>query len=93
MSSQTADILCGRCKVVVKGPAEPGPNDMVTCPRCGRSDTFKSALKSAGEFLEDSVGEALFKDIKSSFRGVSGVQVSQCPRPHRSYRFIPGPKK
>jgi hypothetical protein len=33
-------IICGACLARVHSPTDPGPEDLISCPQCGASDTW-----------------------------------------------------
>lgn len=60
------EIMCSCCRrKKFEIPANPKPNDMVTCARCGASARYKdiqaSAVKQAEKAVEKSLRDALKK--------------------------------
>lgn len=88
MSGDTATILCGSCKVPVEGPADPQPQDTITCPRCGRHDSFKNVMASVERHATDLIGNNFHDRLSSSMRGNKFVKVKSKRIPKRSHPFI-----
>jgi hypothetical protein len=88
MRSDTATILCGSCKVPVEGPADPNPQDTITCPRCGRHDSFQNVMASVTQHATDLMGNNLHDSFARSMRGNKFVKVTSKRIPQRSYPFI-----
>ena len=83
-----ATILCGKCKVPVKGPSQPNASDILSCPECELSDTFEVAMKDATAFAEDHVAGQVRATLKRATAGRKNVKFKPGNRPTRSYRFI-----
>ena len=45
----TKTIECRDCKVAAKTVSNPQDNDMVTCTRCGASDTYENVMRLVSE--------------------------------------------
>jgi hypothetical protein len=77
------EILCGKCRTAVEGPAEPAPDDVVTCPSCGRSARFDDAVAEASAYFESAMAE--FEELLWNWkrRAADGKPVDE-----REYRFI-----
>lgn len=58
---KTIQVLCGRCRVPLEGPAEPTPDDRYACPVCGEGDRFEVVMsevtQSVAEVTKPTVGE------------------------------------
>lgn len=65
----TAKIECGKCRVPLRGPANPKPDDLLTCPRCGGQIKTKQAVEQAKKLVGASV-EKMLKDVfrKAGFK-------------------------
>lgn len=88
MANETVTVLCGRCKVGVDGPPNPKPQDTITCPKCGRSDSFKNVMASVEKFSTDLLQKKMSEGFKRAFSGSKGVKFTAKPVPSRSYPFI-----
>lgn len=88
MAGDTATILCGSCKVPVEGPADPKPQDTITCPRCGRHDSFKNVMASINRHATDLLGNQLQEGIARAARGNKFMKFESKSIPKRSYPFI-----
>lgn len=88
MSKDTHTILCGKCRVPVKGPSDPKDHDMITCPTCGRSDNFKNVMRSVIAFVEETAGRYLQESIGKAARGSKLLKVTSKPIPKGSHPFI-----
>lgn len=88
MTTQTTSILCGSCRVPVKGPAEPKEQDAITCPSCGRSDNFKNVMASVHASVQELAGNALQKIIRESVGRSKVIQVKTKPIPKGDYPFV-----
>ncbi len=60
----TATITCGKCRVPLKGPSNPKPNDLLTCPQCGSQIETKAAVEQARKLI----GAEVEKTLKDAFR-------------------------
>lgn len=83
-------LLCGSCKVPAETVANAKPSDPVTCPKCGRTDRYETAMKSGGEYLASQVGDAITQGFLKANRPGSMIKFSAKPRPRRSFRWIIG---
>jgi len=88
MANQETTILCGRCKIAVEGPAEPKPQDVIACPRCGRRDSFQNTLRSVEAHTLDLTEGKAEETFAGAFRRSKYVEFTQKPRPKRVYPFI-----
>ena len=88
MSSSSHTILCGSCRVAVEGPSDPKHDDMITCPKCGRSDNFENVAASVKAFVEEMAGRSLQETIRKSFRGSKIIKVTTKPLPKGNHAFL-----
>lgn len=88
MGNSTVKILCGSCKVGLEGPANAKDHDVLACPRCGRSDTFKNVMGEVTKHAEEVTARMVQKTLSSTFGGSKNTKFSHNPIPHRSYRFV-----
>lgn len=88
MAGQIATILCGSCKVPVEGPEEPKPQDLIACPRCGRSDSFETVVASVSQYSRDFVEQHLVDELQRTASRSKFLQFQGKGVPIRSYAFI-----
>ena len=88
MTDDIQSALCGKCRVPIKGPANPKPNDIFACPKCGRSAKLKDVTASIKSFLEEAAGRHLQESMRQSFRGSKIIKVNTKPLPKRSHPFV-----
>ncbi|MGD2132529.1 MAG: hypothetical protein PVI23_07025 [Maricaulaceae bacterium] len=81
-------LACGACEVPLKGPAQPKAEDIVACPDCGRSDTFKRAKSEADKFFKDQLGRGLSGGLAKLARRTPGLTHKPAHRVKRDFRFI-----
>lgn len=81
-------LACGKCKVALEGPSKPKPVDVLTCPRCGDSDTFERAFAEANEFLKDKVASEFSAGLTKAVRGSKTMKYKPASRVKREFRFI-----
>lgn len=79
--TQTAQVLCGYCRVPLEGPAEPNPDDRYACPICGDGDRFEVVMNEVSEYVAE-MARATF-DEESAFNGNSTPFAKS-----RRWRFI-----
>jgi anaerobic ribonucleoside-triphosphate reductase len=84
MMSDNRPLLCAKCGVNVQVVPDPKPEDMVTCPQCGESDTFENVKRSLGQ----QAAEWAQRKLAESFKGKSGFTYTEGPREKREHRFI-----
>ncbi len=54
------DIKCAKCDVPLQGAAtDPQPTDMVSCPKCGVSDSLENVSREVGEYVEEKTAESM----------------------------------
>jgi hypothetical protein len=83
-----AVLACARCQTPLKGPANPNPDDALTCLTCGQSDSFDNAWREATEFLQELARQAFDDELRDALKDNESVTITETPRPERSYRFI-----
>lgn len=88
MTTDTQSILCGSCRVPIEGPANPKPNDMIACPKCGRSDTHKHVLDSAKAFVTELAQRSLQEPMRKAARGSKFMKFEGKTIPNKTHRFI-----
>jgi len=86
--SDTKPILCARCKVQVKVAPDPKPEDAVTCPSCGESDTFENVKRSLAQQAKEFVQRKLQKTMSDAFRGSSGIKYTPGVIEQHTHLFI-----
>ena len=85
MSSHT--ILCGNCGTPVEGPEDATPEDVITCSRCGQSDTLAQIIDSAQEFVTDEASRSLDDRLAQAVKGSKVIKFTPSSRPNREYRW------
>ncbi len=88
MSADTQNILCGACRVPIKGPADGKAENVFTCPECGRSDTRENVLKEVKAFVTEMAERHLQESMRKAARSSKMLQFKGKPIPKKSYRFI-----
>lgn len=88
MSSSEQTILCGDCKCPVESVAEPQTDDQVTCPQCGRADSFDQVMSTVKEYIGYLASKHIAKSLADSFGGSGGfIKVSSNQPAYRSFRW------
>jgi len=83
------DIKCAKCDVPLQGAAtDPQPTDMVSCPKCGVSDSLENVIREVGEYVEEKTAEYLAGEMRDATRGSKTMTFKEKPRPKKTYRFI-----
>ncbi len=88
MEPDTKTILCGTCKVAVKGPANPEPKDVITCPSCGKSDSFENVMASVQAFVHEASSRYLNEALRETARGSKMLEFSGKPIPKGNHPFF-----
>lgn len=83
MGSDTKPVKCASCRVPAKVAANAKDNDLVVCPKCGRSDTLKNVTAS----LADQAVEHARKRLARGFRDSKNFKVATKPVKKRRHRF------
>jgi hypothetical protein len=86
--SDTRPVLCAHCKVQVKLPPDPKPEDKVSCPECGQSDTFENVKRSLGEQAQEYAAKMIQKSMGDAFLGSKNIKYTPGVIPHRTHRFV-----
>jgi len=88
MTTQANEILCGKCRVAVEGPANPKDQDVFSCPSCGRSETLENVTASVEAFTAELVANRMQKTMRKMVRGSDALKVKLHPVPKGNYPFI-----
>ena len=88
MAGNVKEALCGKCKVALKGPAEPEPESVFACPVCGESDTYQNVVRIAGEVFHEQSARFLQEKARSVAAGSKFITFKGEPVPKRQHRFI-----
>jgi len=80
-------ILCGRCKVPLKGPGDSNPQSRFSFPQCGTGDTRENVLREVGEQVKEQAARHLQEIMRRAACGSSILQFKGNPIPKRTYRF------
>lgn len=86
--SDITQVLCGRCKVPLKGPGDSDPQGRFSCPKCGNGDTRENVLREVGEHVKEQAARHLQEEMRSTARSSKFIKFEGKPIPKRSYRFI-----
>lgn len=87
-TTEQAQVLCGKCRVVIQGPSEPTDDSIFSCPECGASDTHANVLKEAGDYFRDSAARSLQTQMKEMARHSKMMTYKGDEIPDREYKFI-----
>lgn len=79
--TQTSQVLCGYCRVPLKGPPEPNPDDRYACPICGEGDRFEVVMNEVAEYVAE------VARLKGSAEIVPEIDSTHLPSSRR-WRFI-----
>jgi NAD-dependent SIR2 family protein deacetylase len=82
------EVQCAKCKVTLQGPADPKPQDVFSCPKCGTGDRFDRVMREVSEYVEEKMAEKFSRSLGDATRGSKNLKVTQKPRPKKVYRFI-----
>jgi hypothetical protein len=88
MDNDTQEILCGACRVPVKGPADGEAKNLFACPDCGRSDTRENVLAEVKAFVTELAERSLQESMRKAARGSKILQFEGKTIPKREYRFV-----
>lgn len=88
MANDIKSVLCGACKVEVKGPTDPKPEDTFSCPICGRADSLKNVMASAQAFVVEASSRYLQESMREVARGSKMLKFEGKPIPHGNHPFI-----
>lgn len=88
MTADTKTILCGPCRVPVKGPTNPNGNDAFSCPSCGNSDTFDNVVASVKAFVTEVAGNNLQETVRKVARGNKFIKATLHPIPKGTHPFF-----
>lgn len=88
MADDTQSVLCGACHVEVQGPADPKPQDVFTCPSCGRSDSFESVMASVESFVLEMTDRHLQESMRKAARGSKFLKFTGKPVQKGNHPFI-----
>ncbi|MFZ5680746.1 MAG: hypothetical protein EKK35_06345 [Bradyrhizobiaceae bacterium] len=80
----TKPILCSKCETQVNIVPDPKPQDLVTCPVCGDSDTFENVKRSLGE----QATEWAQKKLRATFSGSKAWKYTEGVTLKRNHRFV-----
>jgi hypothetical protein len=82
------EVLCGKCKVPLEGPAKPEPESVFSCPSCRASDTHQNVMAEVKDYVTETTAKHLQKRLRSAVAGNKWMKVETKPIPQRSYRFV-----
>jgi hypothetical protein len=81
-------ILCAQCKVPAEGPPEPQASDMISCPNCGREETFEDFQRSLQQQGEEYAARVMNKTLSGIAARSSGIKYTPGVVPKRTHNFI-----
>lgn len=90
MASDRQDILCGFCRIPLEGPANPEPQDVFACPKCGNSDTVENVMSAAKAFVTEAAQHALNESLRKAARGSKFMKFEGKRVQKKAHRFITG---
>jgi hypothetical protein len=79
---------CARCKVFLKGPAEPEPQSVFACPTCGTSDTYENVVAEIRDYHKVQAAKKLQSEVRSLGAEHKWMNVKLNPIPEKDFRFI-----
>ena len=82
------EIRCAKCNVALQGPADPQPQDVLSCPRCGESDNLENILREVGDYISEKVGDSFGDMLDRAVKGSEFIKVTHNRPAKRIYRFI-----
>lgn len=88
MTIDTKSVLCGACHVAVQGPANPNPEDVFTCPSCGRADSLENVMASAEAFFVEATKRHMQEVMRKAARGNDFLKVTGKPVKQGNHPFI-----
>jgi len=88
MATDTQEILCGSCRVPLQGVADPEPQDIYACPKCGAGDTVENVIASAKAFAVEAAKHFLQESLRQAVRGSKIMKLDSQPIKKGSHRFI-----
>lgn len=88
MSVETQSVLCGACRVPLKGPADGQSDNVFSCPTCGRGDTRENVLKEVEAFVTELAQRSLQESMRKTAGRSKLLQFKGKPIPKKSYRFV-----
>ncbi|WP_136443673.1 hypothetical protein [Pacificoceanicola onchidii] len=88
MVDNTKSVLCGACRVALKGPANPDPQDVFSCPSCGRADSFDNVMASVKAFIVELTERRLEETMRKAARGSKVIKVTGKPVQKGNHPFI-----
>lgn len=88
MANDTQNVLCGYCRIPVKGPADPDIKDVFSCPDCGNSDTIENVMASAKAFVVELAQRHLQEAARETARGSKFIKFDGKSIPKKEHRFI-----
>ena len=87
--TQTVEVLCARCRVPLKGPAEPDSDARFACPSCGEGDTHEAVMREVGEYVQEMAAKNLSESLANAARSSTFLKVTSKYTPSgRQWRFI-----
>ena len=84
----THSVKCAKCNLELEGPADPKPEDIVSCPGCGVSDTLENVTSEVGKYVAEKMAESISATISDTFRGDEFIKITSDYRSKGSHRFI-----
>jgi hypothetical protein len=81
-------VLCGKCKIFVKGPAEPDAESVFACPKCGTSDTYQNIIAEVAEYQKIQTTKQLQGQLGSIASEHKWMNLTLNPVPEKNFRFV-----
>ena len=84
----TYEVKCAKCHVPVEGPTDPQPQDRMTCPNCGESDTVENINREVQEYITEQVALSLEATMREVARTSEVLKVTSHYIPKGNHRFV-----
>ena len=87
--TDTKHIKCAACNVPLQGPSiEPEPDDVLACPNCGTSDTFRNVMREVEQYIAGKAKDNISASLEKATRGSDFMTFKKSRRTKKVYRFV-----
>ena len=73
-------LVCRQCRCQPDVIKETGKSDVIRCPQCGASGTFREVLDQAAKYESSLIMDDFSKRMEKSFRGMKNVSYKRGSR-------------
>ena len=77
MTNTTFKLLCEKCDIALKGPANSERSSIFTCDSCGLADTCEAFVAEASERVEYESKVLIQQQINKTFKARKSFKVTQ----------------